>query len=428
MKIVTDFKPSSHEIYCTLWSSDPLWHPCRNVLSVIAARSGEETYIIPIFHNDAGNNTMSLDRFREIVTDHTIFTNDLKGYIQYIGQHPRLHQVNKYNLSDKDRRPGPYLYPIGGNIRNAYQTLPLTIIAGWMAQDVAELVNGEVCGSYFNGQYLPVLARMEAAGIRVDRDIMSTLYPDVVKRHLGEDNLVYSWYNPFTSATRASNAWAGINFSALGKNSDARRMIVSRFDGGKLVSMDFDAYHLRLIANLMDLKVPTTSLHTELAGLYFKTDTVTTEQYEAGKLRTFEIIYGKTDETYGIELLDAIKTVRMSVWNKYLESGTLELATGVNVEVPDAYPSKVFNYFIQSLEVYNTIHKLEQILDYLETKQSKLILYTYDSILLDVHPDDDISEIIPMLEQNAEHERLFPVRVYSGTNYDNLKEVAHGIN
>jgi len=425
MKIVTDFIPTTHNIYCMLWPSDPLWHPCRNTLAVIAVRSGDETYIIPVSHNDAGNNVMSLDRFRTVVANHTIFTNDIKSYIQYIGTHHNLVQINKHNLSDRERRAAPYLYPIGGTIRNAYQTIPLTIIAGWMAQDVAELADGTQCGMYFNDTYLPTLARLEASGICVDRNIMTTLYPAVVKRHLTDNNLIYSYYNPFTSATRASNAWAGINFSALEKHSDARRMIVSRFTDGHLISMDFDAYHLRLIANMMDVSVPLTSLHKELAKQYYKTDETTSEQYEAGKQKTFELIYGKTDETYDIELFKAIKLLKMSVWNKYLEMGVLELATGVSVSVTDAYPSKVFNYFIQSLEVFNTISRLQKILDYLETKQSKLILYTYDSILLDVHPDEDVSEIIPMLECNSNYERIYPVRIYSGTNYDSMKEVLH---
>jgi len=420
MKIVTEFHSTSKVIECTLWLSDPLWHPRRNTLAAIAVKTDGEIYILPVNHNDAGNNVITIDRFRQLVSDCTIYTNDQKTFLHYIGQVGTLHQCNKHNLTERDARVRPYLGPIGGNIRNGYQAVPLTILAHWMAQDVSDLTGNVVYSPFFTEQYIPCLARLETPGICVNPAIMSVEFPRAFKRHLTSDNLVYPWYNPFTSAHRASNSWAGINFSALTKGSDSRKMIISRFDGGSLVSMDFDAYHLRLIAQYFDVPLPQTSLHTEFAKLYFNTPEVTPEQYELSKQKTFELMYGKIVETHGIPLFERIGGVKEQLWNEYTQTRTLPLATGMSVPVENPHPSKLFNYFVQSLEVRETVIKLIQVLDWLETKQSKLILYTYDSILLDVHPSEDVSEIRALLE---EPNHMFPVRVYEGTNYANLKEV-----
>ncbi len=59
---------------------------------------------------------------------------------------------------------------------------------------------------------------------------------------------VFSEYNLYTSTGRPSNRFGGINFAALNKKDGSRKKFISRFKNGVLVEMDFDAYHLRLIA------------------------------------------------------------------------------------------------------------------------------------------------------------------------------------
>ncbi len=100
------------------------------------------------------------------------------------------------------------------------------------------------------------------------------------------DGVVYSEYNPYTSTGRPSNRFGGINFAALNKTDGSRKPYVSRFKNGVLVEMDFDAYHLRLIADKIDYKFPEGSVHEHMAKFYGC-------DYEESKRKSFQYLYGK---------------------------------------------------------------------------------------------------------------------------------------
>ncbi len=70
------------------------------------------------------------------------------------------------------------------------------------------------------------------------------------------EGMVYSEYNIYTSTGRPSNRFGGTNFAALNKTDGSRKPYVSRFKNGVLVEMDFDGYHLRLIADKVGYKFP----------------------------------------------------------------------------------------------------------------------------------------------------------------------------
>ena len=62
--------------------------------------------------------------------------------------------------------------------------------------------------------------------------------------------------------------------------------------------------------------------------------------------------------------------------------------------------------------------KIGKVLDLLNGKMSKMVLYTYDAFLIDTHPierDWVLSEVKSIMEVGG-----FPVKIEEGTNYDNL--------
>ncbi len=99
------------------------------------------------------------------------------------------------------------------------------------------------------------------------------------------DGLVYSEYNLFTSTGRPSNRFGGVNFAALNKKDGSRKPYVSRFKNGVLVEMDFDAYHLRLIADKIDYDFPSGSVHEHMSKFYGV-------DYEEAKKLSFQYLYG----------------------------------------------------------------------------------------------------------------------------------------
>ena len=58
---------------------------------------------------------------------------------------------------------------------------------------------------------------------------------------------------------------------------------------------------------------------------------------------------------------------------------------------------------------------------YLKTKYTKCVLYTYDSMLFDVHKEDGkntILDIKKLMESTG-----FPTKCYVGKNYDDMKVI-----
>lgn len=260
-----------------------------------------------------------------------------------------------------------------------------------------------------------VLGRIEANGLAVDNDLFTVHFGTKLSNNI-VDGLVYSEYNPFTTTGRPSNRYGGINFSALNKTDGSRECFISRYENGSLVQIDFEAYHLRLIADALDVSLPTEeSIHRYLAKIYFNTDEITDEMYEESKRKSFELMYGMSEETYGFELFEKINQIKKAFIGKYVS-----LPDGRLIKVDNPNPNKLFNYYIQSLENIKTVPKLKKILDYIDYNalNAKLILYTYDSILLDMEIVDPLilEKIISILEEDGK----YPVRTYVGKNYHNL--------
>lgn len=226
--------------------------------------------------------------------------------------------------------------------------------------------------------------------------------------------MVYSDYNIYTSTGRPSNAFGGINFAALNKNDGSREKFVSRFgENGTLVQFDYEAFHLRLAGKLMDYYLPPTSLHKYLAQQYYGNLTITKEQYEESKARTFALMYGQSDDTGGVEFFQKIKGYSSKLWDEYCQNGFVLSGTGRKVILTDPSKNKVFNYMMQLTETEEAIQRVNKVSQFL----NRVILYTYDAIVLDV-PNNELY----LMDKVAEilSEGGFPVRQYRGHNYNEL--------
>ena len=87
--------------------------------------------------------------------------------------------------------------------------------------------------------------QLERAGIKVDKTLFEQYFDKDV------DEFIYTQYNLNTLTTRPSNAFGGINFSALDKNNGERECFIPRND--IFVEMDISAYHPTLLADLLGL-------------------------------------------------------------------------------------------------------------------------------------------------------------------------------
>lgn len=266
---------------------------------------------------------------------------------------------------------------------------------------------------------IKTLGRLEGAGVKVDREkfIDSFNYPE---QYLHKNDRVYTQYNPYTITGRPSNRHMGINYSALNKSDGSRECFISRHPEGTLLQFDYESYHIRLIAGLIGFKLPTDiSAHQYFANIY-GTD------YETAKGITFRYLYGGLDdEARKIPFFQKVDEYIQSVHRGFVISGRLTtplLKREIHfARIEGATEQKVFNYLLQALETEVNYMKIGQLLDKLGDKMSKPILYTYDALLFDVHPVER-DEIIRIVKEVMEGGG-FPVRVYEGTNYNQLEVI-----
>ena len=235
------------------------------------------------------------------------------------------------------------------------------------------------------------------------------------------DGVVYSEYNLYTSTGRPSNRFGGTNFAALNKTDGSRKPYVSRFKNGVLVEMDYDAYHLRLIADKINYEFPQGSVHEHMAKFYGV-------DYEEAKKLSFQYLYGFIPQDV-IQMNPYFSRVHDYIEELWKEYNSKEFIVSdiynrriYKKNLSDMNANKLFNYTIQLMETENNMKVLSKLIPEIKDVRSKLILYSYDSFLLDFNMEDGLNylkKVKKILEQNGK----FPVKVSWGLSYHEMKDI-----
>ena len=235
------------------------------------------------------------------------------------------------------------------------------------------------------------------------------------------DGVVYSEYNLYTSTGRPSNRFGGTNFAALNKTDGSRKPYVSRFKNGVLVEMDYDAYHLRLIADKINYEFPQSSVHEHMAKFYGV-------DYEEAKKLSFQYLYGFIPQDV-IQMNPYFSRVHDYIEELWKEYNSKEFIVSdiynrrlYKKNLSDMNANKLFNYTIQLMETENNMKVLSKLIPEIIDDRSKLILYSYDSFLLDFNMEDGLNylkKVKKILEQNGK----FPVKVSWGLSYHEMEDI-----
>lgn len=268
---------------------------------------------------------------------------------------------------------------------------------------------------------LKQLYQIESNGLHVDKKLYNNFFED----NLLNDSLVYTEYNIFTTTGRPSNRFNGVNYAALNKENGCRAAFISRFKNGILVQFDYDAYHLRLLADLLDYKFPENiSVHEYLGKMYFGKEELSEEEYQESKQISFKLLYGGITKDYlSVDFFAKIKQYTDLLWEKFESDGYIESPlAGRQLHkkyFTDINPSKLLNYFIQVYETERNLSVISSINELLQTNENKLILYTYDSFLFDMskYDPDLIDRIQNILQQNNK----FPIKLTKGSNFNDVE-------
>ena len=256
---------------------------------------------------------------------------------------------------------------------------------------------------------------VEEQGISIDEKLFSKHFEPAWKARSIKDGKIYSKYNLYNITSRPTNAFNGINFLALPKENGSRAAFIPEND--VFIEFDFDGYHIRLVANLLGIQLPSDkSIHEVLGQQYFNKSELTPEEYQESKKITFRQMYNGVEEEYKhLVLFKHIAEFVEVMWAQYKLNGYINLPNTRKIVQENANPQKLFNYYIQCLETVNNVKKLTRLKELFKDKKSKVVLVVYDSILIDYSTDDPkgfLGEIKAVLEEDG-----YKVKAYKGFNY-----------
>ena len=250
--------------------------------------------------------------------------------------------------------------------------------------------------------------QLERAGIKVDQTKFEQYYDRQV------DEFVYTQYNLNTLTTRPSNTFGGINFSTLNKDNGERECFVPRNDF--FIEMDISAFHPTLLAGLLGYDFGDVDIHSSFAQMYGV-------DYAQAKEITFKQLYGGIWKEYReLEFFKKVQEYVDDLWDSFTKNGYIRCPISdhkfVKSEMEDMNPQKLLNYVLQNLETANNVCILYKIFKILKGRNTKLVLYVFDSFLFDV--DKTEKEIFTQILEVFKEKNL-QVKIKKGTNYNNIK-------
>jgi hypothetical protein len=428
---------SQESCYINIIPLSPNYHPVLTEVSLIYYKPQYGKGLIFTINHSEGF-YLNLEKVKEFILKHElIYVLDKKTTAHLIGEEFLQSKVQDINLLSLHTTPiTPYIQDCETNIHTHFERLYkdkpylnsiIPICKHYETQEkiyniIQEWTEKQHKISYYNEEYIEVFYRIEKQGIALDTQVFNESFTLNNPKFNVKDDKIYTQFNLNNFTSRPSNSFNGINFAALNKHNGQRASFIPQND--YLFEFDYDSYHPRILAKLIGYKFEEDSVHTHLGQMYFKTDTLTEEQYSQSKELTFKQLYGGVFEQYkDIPYFKLVKEFTDSLWEKFNKEGYIELIGGRKLyNIENATPQKLLNYIIQSGETFYNVNSIKKILKYLENKKSNIILYTYDSILIDYNKEDG-KETLKEIKNLLENSFGFKVNASYGINYNNLNKI-----
>jgi len=387
-------------------------HPLENSLCLLYVKllDGDE-YLLPFKHSEALN--LDISYLDKLNSDHKKYVYDRKQFshivswknvidinLQYYMEHNKPLYIEDISTNSHDYFNRKY-YKLKG-VNCIVPILKHLELCRKLSNEFQKHIDLSVHQEY-NDDIIDNLTYLESSGLRHDKEI------------------VYSEYNIYTSTGRPSNRFGGINFAALNKTDGSRQPFKSRFENGMLVEFDYDAYHLRLIGEVVDYKFPEGSVHEHMSKFYGC-------DYQESKNLSFKYLYGHIpiDVVQMNPFFGKVHDYINKIWSQYKQrdfiTSNIYSKKIFRKNLSEMSRNKLFNYLIQLMETENNMKMLSNLIPTLESYKSKLILYSYDSFLFDFNLDDGV-DFLKKIKKIIESNGLFPTKTSKGTNYHEMEDI-----
>ena len=397
------------EAFVEIIPYSPFIHPIQNSICAIYIRPIRDVkgYLLPIFHTEVEENLFEDKVFKFIKGLDKIYCRDKKEFLHYFP----LKQLIDITLSSPT-----YIQPTSAHefIYRKYSSRPdvnilVPIVKHYqycesIFEELEHLID-EPVNEFYNHKVSWMLYGIEQAGLTVD----TALYEQYFEQ--STEGVVYTQYNFKTLTTRPSNTFNKINYAALSKENGCRKAFIAR--NSSLVELDISAYHPTLLAKLVDYDFGNEDIYSHFAEVYGM-------DRQNAKILTLQQLYGGILPQYEeLEFFKKVKVYVEDLWKVFNNSGQVIVPISgycfKKDKLENMNPQKLLSYFIQNLETAYNVNILWEVFKILKNKKTKLVLYTFDSFLLD-WSDDEREVLIDV--QNIFKKHKLNIKVTHGTSYD----------
>ncbi len=397
------------EAFVEVISNNPYQHPTQNSIIGFYVRpiQGHKGYILPTSHPEC-ENLFEDEVYLYLKGLEKIYVRDKKEF---------LHYTILKSLIDITLGAPPYILPKTTahttlyrrfpDLKTVNQLVPITKhyeVCEQIYDDLEHRVN-TVVNPFYNDKATLVFNAIERNGIKIDKNEFEKHF------HSVEDEFVYTSYNFKTLTTRPSNKFGGVNYAALSHNDGCRKSFIPHND--VFVEFDISAYHPTLAAMLVDFDFGENDIHKAFAQMYGV-------DYNKAKELTFKQLYGGVFDQYkDLEFFRKIQVYTDNLWANYKENGWIEAPISgyrfIEDNLENMNPQKLFNYILQNMETSLNVEILFRIFKLLKGRNTKLVLYTYDSFLFDINKDE-----LPVLDEIKQVFKKLKLRITekNGSTYD----------
>ena len=398
------------EAFVEIISNNPYQHPTQNSIIGFYVRpiQGHKGYILPTSHPEC-ENLFEDEVYLYLKGLETIYVRDKKEFLHYTILKP---------LVDITLGAPPYippqttahttLYRRFPDLPTVNQLVPITKhyeVCEQIYDDLEHRVNTAV-NPFYNDKATLVFNAIERNGIKINKDEFEKNFD-----RSSPDEYVFTSYNFKTLTTRPSNKYDGINYAALPKANGCRKSFIPRND--VFVEFDISAYHPTLSGMLVDYDFGDHDIHKAFASMYGV-------DYDKAKELTFKQLYGGVFNEYkDLPFFKATSEYIRTTWEAFQTEGVITCPISnyeyKRDELENMNPQKLFNYILQNMETSLNIEILFRIFKLLKGRNTKLVLYTYDSFLFDVDKNE-----LPVLDEIKQVFYKLKLRITekNGSNYD----------
>ena len=412
------FLPPFDKCFVHVISNNYNYHPAISEVSLVYVKPFDDKgYIFCIKHNESLS--LKWQPLKKFLSEKELYAIDAKYTKHFLSG-----KINDITLSSIAKgaklditQYGPGImfdfYRNHGSIKNVNELIPISKHYEY-CEALYELVQPYIAkNTDYTHKQIDVFFKIEKEGIKLDRECFIKYHENHPTPHFSiKQGRAYTNYNLYTLTGRPSNSYNNINYAALNKENGERECFIPGND--LFMEFDFNGYHPRLLGEIVGHKFEyNTNVYTQIAQLLNEPDISKVKEI------TFQNLYGGIRKEFiNKPFFKEVNMFTDSLWDEIQYGGSFTTPSGKTFHlksIENPTPQKILNYYIQNFETSQNVEQLHALFNEFRPLKSRIVLYTYDSVLIDVSREETqkIGEILAKLK--------YPTRVKTGTNYNNLK-------